>query len=411
MFERFSPPARQVLVVAQEEARSLGHRASAPSTCCSGCCAPSEGVAARRARRRSGSSPTACASEIVELVGQGEAHDARPDPVEPADAAAVRRRAARGDEHGQRRGRHRAHRCWRSSASGEGAAAQVLSVLPARASCARRSWARWRTRRPTQVAAAPAVEVPDAVSVRLGDDVARAAAPRGRPRARRRRARGRRRAPPRAWTLRPLGTIPDGRNGPPRRRSSIHVHDPSPPTTPRTRASARRPGRPPRAPDPLDVGPRARRRLRRRRAVLRRRPGHRPHRRDRAGLLRRRRRAALPRRGAARPERGRGRRAARPTATACSSSSASSRCSPSPARSSPRRRSSPAALLFPLAFVLLAGARRRVAGDRHAGPSARPARSRGRPRSASACCSCCSSSRSARSGARPRAATRSSRAS
>ena len=168
MFERFSPPARQVLVVAQEEARSLGHPAVGPEHVLLGLLR-SEGGVASNALGSIGLVPDAVRTRIVELVGQGKHTTHGQIPWNPRtrrlfDVALRESMSMGGDEVGTE------HIALALSSEGEGAVAEVLSVLGP--GVVREAvMAAMDEPPPDQVAAGPSVDVPGAVSVRLGDDV------------------------------------------------------------------------------------------------------------------------------------------------------------------------------------------------------------------------------------------------
>jgi ATP-dependent Clp protease ATP-binding subunit ClpC len=168
MFERFSPPARQVLVVAQEEARSLGHPAVGTEHVLLGLLRSEGGVAAQ-ALASIGLVPDRVRERIVELVGQGKHSTHGQIPWNPRtrrlfDIALREAMSMGADEVGTE------HVALAIASEGEGAVAQVLSVLGP--GVVREAvMAAMENPPPDQVAAGPAVDVPDAVSVRLGDDV------------------------------------------------------------------------------------------------------------------------------------------------------------------------------------------------------------------------------------------------
>ena len=338
MFERFSPPARKVLVVAQEEARVArpsggGHRAR-----------PARAAAHRtRASRRARSTsiglvtgPRARADR--QAVGPGE-DDARSVPWKPRTRGCSTR-ATRGDEHGLGAGSARGTSPLAISSERRGATAQVLSVLgpgvvreavmgrdgePA-ARAGRRLLP--RSRFPTRSACGSATTCARSCAARAGSR-----SPTARPRS------ASSTSAERSFS-RPLGTIPNGGIGL-RRRSSTHVHAPSAEglNRPTGEPLGHIPGAALDDPAPDLRRPRP--------AGICGGTAHTPastpvspDHRDRADLVRRRRRAALPRRRAARPER-RGAGAPSPDRTRYSSCSASSRCWRWPSRSSPRRCSSP----------------------------------------------------------------------
>jgi ATP-dependent Clp protease ATP-binding subunit ClpC len=167
MFERFTPPARQVLVVAQEEARLLGHRAVGTEHVLLGLM-QSGGVAAN-ALESIGLVTDRVRERIVELVGQGKHTTHGQVPWNPRtqrlfDLALREAMSLGADEVGTE------HLALALAADGEGAVAQVLSI--AGPGVVREAvMAAMENPPPDQVAPGPPVEVPEAVSVRLGDDV------------------------------------------------------------------------------------------------------------------------------------------------------------------------------------------------------------------------------------------------
>ena len=169
MFERFTPPARQVLVHAQEEARTLGHPAVGTEHVLLGLLRAEEGVAAN-ALSSIGLVTDRVRERIVELVGQGKHTTHGQIPWNPRtrrlfDLALREAMSLGNDEVGTE------HIALALAADGEGAVAQVLSIMGP--GVVREAVLNaMENPPPDQVAAGdPAVEVPDAVSVRLGDDV------------------------------------------------------------------------------------------------------------------------------------------------------------------------------------------------------------------------------------------------
>jgi ATP-dependent Clp protease ATP-binding subunit ClpA len=84
MFERFSKPAREVVVNAREQARELGHRFVGTEHLLLGLLAVDVDGPAGRALAAAGVEPAAVRAEVVRLVGTG------PLPLGDADAAALR---------------------------------------------------------------------------------------------------------------------------------------------------------------------------------------------------------------------------------------------------------------------------------------------------------------------------------
>lgn len=168
MLERFTPPARQVLVVAQEEARLLGHPAVRTEHVLLGLLRTEEGVAAN-ALASIGLVTDRVRERIVELVGQGKHTTHGQVPLHPRtrrlfDLALREAMSLGADEVGTE------HIALALAAEGEGAVAQVLSVMgPGVVREAVLS--AMENPPPDQVQPGAAVDVPDAVSVRLGDDV------------------------------------------------------------------------------------------------------------------------------------------------------------------------------------------------------------------------------------------------
>jgi ATP-dependent Clp protease ATP-binding subunit ClpC len=167
MFERFSPPARQVLVTAQEEARLLGHRTVGTEHVLLGLLRTEDGVAAQ-ALASIGLVPDRVRERIVELVGQGKHQTHGQVPWNPRTRrlfdVALREAMSLGrDEVGTE------HIALALASDGEGTVAEVLSI--AGPGVVREAVLAAMDNPPPDQVAAPAVEVPEAVSVRLGDDV------------------------------------------------------------------------------------------------------------------------------------------------------------------------------------------------------------------------------------------------
>ena len=167
MFERFSPPARQVLVVAQEEARSLGHRTVGTEHVLLGLLRSEHGTAAQ-ALSSIGLVDDRVRERIVELVGQGKHSTHGQIPWNPRtrrlfDVALREAMSLGSDEVGTE------HIALALASDGEGAVAEVLSV--AGPGVVREAVLSAMENPPPDRVAAPAVEVPEAVSVRLSDDV------------------------------------------------------------------------------------------------------------------------------------------------------------------------------------------------------------------------------------------------
>lgn len=168
MFERFSPPARQVLVVAQEEARLLGHKSVGTEHVLLGLMR-ADGSTAAQALTSIGLVTDRVRERIVELVGQGKHTTHGQIPWNPRtrrlfDMALREAMSLGGDEVGTE------HIALALASDGEGATAEILSLLGP--GVVREAVMTAMENPPAdQVAPGPDVDVPEAVSVRLGDEL------------------------------------------------------------------------------------------------------------------------------------------------------------------------------------------------------------------------------------------------
>lgn len=167
MFERFSPSARQVLVVAQEEARMLGHKTVGTEHVLLGLLRVDGGTAAQ-ALESIGLVTDRVRERIVELVGQGKHTTHGQVPWNPRtrrlfDIALREAMSMGNDEVGTE------HIALAISSDGEGTTAEILSILGP--GVVREAVMSAMDNPPPDQVAAPPIEVPEAVTVRLGDDV------------------------------------------------------------------------------------------------------------------------------------------------------------------------------------------------------------------------------------------------
>ena len=167
MFERFSPPARQVLVTAQEEARMLGHKTVGTEHVLLGLLRSEQGTAAQ-ALASIGLVEDRVRERIVELVGQGKHTTHGQVPWNPRtrrlfDVALREAMSLGGDEVGTE------HIALALAGDGEGTVAELLSI--AGPGVVREAVMAAMDEPPPDQVVAPAVDVPEAVSVRLGDEV------------------------------------------------------------------------------------------------------------------------------------------------------------------------------------------------------------------------------------------------
>ena len=95
MFERFTDQARRVVVLAQEEARMLGHGYIGTEHILLGLLAEGEGLAAR-ALAALGISLDAARAQIAEIIGEGTGQPAGHIPFTPRTQEGARTLAPRG---------------------------------------------------------------------------------------------------------------------------------------------------------------------------------------------------------------------------------------------------------------------------------------------------------------------------
>ena len=108
MFERFTERARQVVVLAQEEARTLKHNYIGTEHILLGLLREEEGLAARVLESLD-ITVERVRAQVVRIVGSGEEVTSGQIPFTPAREEGARARAARGAEPRPQLHRHRAH--------------------------------------------------------------------------------------------------------------------------------------------------------------------------------------------------------------------------------------------------------------------------------------------------------------
>lgn len=88
MFERFTDRARRVIVLAQEEARTLQHNYIGTEHLLLGLIREGDGVAAK-ALASKGVTLDDTRKQVEEMIGKGECHAERPHSLHPACQAGV----------------------------------------------------------------------------------------------------------------------------------------------------------------------------------------------------------------------------------------------------------------------------------------------------------------------------------
>ncbi len=170
MFERLTPPARQALVIAQEEARSFGHRAIGTEHLLLGLLR-SDGGTAWRALESVGMHPDRTREDLRQLLGRGDGSPHGQIPFNPRtrrvlDLAGREAMSLGRDEIGTE------HILLALLSETDGATAKVLSGVAGPGIVRDAVMTAMEAPPPDTVEPEPQPgDVPAAITVRLGDDV------------------------------------------------------------------------------------------------------------------------------------------------------------------------------------------------------------------------------------------------